>query len=424
NEYVDEGVYYGDHEYCIRVVYVSLAMSCEGQCETVPIPYPCDPTGNLEGVNPQDTQNALISWGAEPIEEWLKYDDGINVDGIGGPSTFIWAVKFDPNQLSHLDGTSLTKISIYKYAAGTDELRIYQGNNAATLLHSQQLDGLVVSMYQDVELSSPVALDVTQQLWIAVSTTNGTTYPAGCGNYAGNPNSDLISQDGGATWEHINDMGLPYSWNLRGFVTNARGVEMAIPMEKPIDPISTESFVARGKGHYNEAPVMVTRSNDALQGYNVYRKLSTESTYTVVGNVPAVSGQMSYEFLDADLAQGTYHFQVTALYEFEDGYECESEPALTPDGSQNFVEVIIETGIDSYGAEARIYPNPASNYITIEAAKMNRITVMSMVGQVVYDVKVDSNQESVDVSSLKSGVYIVRISTESGVSTERITIVR
>ncbi|MDL2228587.1 DUF2436 domain-containing protein, partial [Odoribacter sp. OttesenSCG-928-L07] len=204
-EYVDKDVAYGEHEYCIRVVYESLAMSCDGQCEPVMIDYPCDPTGNLEGVNPQNTQNALISWGAEPIEEWLYYDNGVNEDAIGGPASFIWAIKFDPSQLTHLEGTSLTRIMTYKYAAGTDELRIYQGTNAATLLHSQPLDGLVVGLYEEVELSSAVALDVTQQLWIGIATTNGANWPAATSSYMGNPNSAQISQDGGASWANVND---------------------------------------------------------------------------------------------------------------------------------------------------------------------------------------------------------------------------
>ena len=57
-------------------------------------------------------------------------------------ASFSWAIKFDPSQLSAYAGASLTKISIYNRTDAVDELRIYKGTNAATLLHTQALSGL------------------------------------------------------------------------------------------------------------------------------------------------------------------------------------------------------------------------------------------------------------------------------------------
>ncbi len=74
--------------------------------------------------------------------------------------------------------------------------------------------------------------------------------------------------------------------------------------------------------------------------------------------------------------------------------------------------------------QARVFPNPARDYVTIEAKGMNRITVINAVGQLVYDVQIDNVRTLFNVASFEAGVYIIRISTESGVVTKRLTIVR
>jgi hypothetical protein len=71
-----------------------------------------------------------------------------------------------------------------------------------------------------------------------------------------------------------------------------------------------------------------------------------------------------------------------------------------------------------------MFPNPATNNVTIEAAGMNRITVINAVGQVVYDAEIDNPKSQFNVASFEAGVYMVRINTENGVATKRLTIVR
>jgi hypothetical protein len=55
---------------------------------------------------------------------------------------------------------------------------------------------------------------------------------------------------------------------------------------------------------------------------------------------------------------------------------------------------------------------------------MNRITVVNAVGQVVYDLALDNNNTQLNVAAFEAGVYVVRINTESGIATKRLTIVR
>lgn len=431
--YLDQNVNGGEFTYCLRYVYESGAMTCE-EAYCLDLSVPCEAPVNLAGEylwqynegNPEF--GSLITWesATPPVAEWLYYDDGVNVDGIGGPASFSWAIKFDPAQLEDYAGTSLTKISIYNRTGATDELRIYEGTDAATLLHTQPLSGLGIETWEEVDLTSPVLIDVTKQLWITVYTTDGVNYPAGCGNAQGQPNGDLITLDG-VLWEHLSDYALPYTWNLRGFVTTAAGATAALPMDKPNDVYNNDvraELTVSGTGA-GENAVLETTSSREVSVYNVYRSEDGDD-YEWIAAVPFDAATSTYEYYDTDVdAQVGYYYQVTALHTYDDDTECESAPAfslLNPD--EDFVYVFV-TNVDELGAaEARMFPNPATNNVTIEAAGMNRITVINAVGQVVYDAEISNVRTQFNVASYEAGVYVVRINTESGVATKRLTIVR
>ena len=82
------------------------------------------------------------------------------------------------------------------------------------------------------------------------------------------------------------------------------------------------------------------------------------------------------------------------------------------------VTSINENGINGL----MIYPNPAKDVLNIKVEAMRRITIVNTLGQVVYDVNVDSDNEVIDMTQFETGVYMIRISTENGVATERISV--
>ncbi len=431
--YTDEGVLPGEYEYCVTFVYDLGAESCPGDpCVTVEVT--CEAPINLDGdyvwnYNQGDPEfGALITWepSTAPVADWLYYDDGINVDGIGGPDAFTWAIKFDPAQLSDYDGASLTKIQIYNRLASTDELRIYEGTNAATLLHTQPLAGLPVEAWSEVDLTSPVLLDVTKQLWIAVYTTDGVNFPAGCGAGQNQPNGDLITLDG-VVWEHLTDFGLIYTWNLRGFVTTAVGATVALPMEKPADAYAGDradlKISGQGTGMNNVLDINASRD---VETFNLYRAVE-EGNYSLIATIPYDPAVTSYEYFDTDVDAGVgYYYQVTAMHSYDEGIECESPPAMALDIPENdFVFVLITSVDDMTTVEARLYPNPANNNITIEAKDMQRITMVNALGQLVYESEV-ANQSRVNLNTahLEAGMYIVRVLTADGIVTSRVNIVR
>ena len=152
--------------------------------------------------------------------------------------------------------------------------------------------------------------------------------------------------------------------------------------------------------------------------YNVYRSTSANGTYSVIGSVDAVPGQTYYEYYD-QVAAGDYFYQVTAVYD----NDCESEPAMAANGNNNYVEVDV-TAIEEASDKVALYPNPTSGNVKIEARGMSHITVVSVLGQVVYDADVNGDELELNMAQFNAGVYVVRIATENGVSTQRVTVVR
>ncbi|MCQ2305298.1 MAG: choice-of-anchor J domain-containing protein, partial [Bacteroidales bacterium] len=152
--------------------------------------------------------------------------------------------------------------------------------------------------------------------------------------------------------------------------------------------------------------------------YNVYR--STDNVnYTFIGEVPVVPGQTEYSYFDNEVAAGLYYYQVRA--EYSDG--CESEPAASGANPDNNYVIVNVTSVAENG-EIALYPNPTNGNITIQAQNMNRITVVSVLGQVVYDAEVEGEQQIINMAQFNAGVYMVRIATENGVSTQRVTVVK
>ena len=78
------------------------------------------------------------------------------------------------------------------------------------------------------------------------------------------------------------------------------------------------------------------------------------------------------------------------------------------------------TGIDNAGGTAaamKIYPDPASDYIVINATggkDASVVTIVDMIGRVMYQQQLpvtDQIQHLVDLSAFASGSYIVYLST-------------
>lgn len=68
-----------------------------------------------------------------------------------------------------------------------------------------------------------------------------------------------------------------------------------------------------------------------------------------------------------------------------------------------------------------IYPNPATNQVVISALSViKEVKVINMIGQVVMVINPDLSQVLIDISTLASGNYFLRISDEGGMQVKRL----
>jgi hypothetical protein len=86
---------------------------------------------------------------------------------------------------------------------------------------------------------------------------------------------------------------------------------------------------------------------------------------------------------------------------------------------------LIYTGIEENNNDPQvlIYPNPASDIITIEfgtSLENTDIVLSDIQGRIIKSLKRSNFKESIDVSSLENGIYLLRIESASGFSVEKI----
>ena len=60
-----------------------------------------------------------------------------------------------------------------------------------------------------------------------------------------------------------------------------------------------------------------------------------------------------------------------------------------------------------------IFPNPATDFVTIEAEDLQEVALMDMTGKTLSSVATEGNSICLDVSGLKAGVYFISAKTRS-----------
>ena len=168
----------------------------------------------ITGVRPamNDNGRAINNRG------WYYYDDGVNVDAIGltNGGSFYWGVMFPSGSYT---GNAVTKVKMYDYAAHTGNIMIYQGGSSApgTLVYTQAYACTGSESFVEWTLSSPVAVNPNQNLWIVMYNNDGHYVAPVCDN-TGNPNGRWISTDGSSWTDLASINALNYTWMLRAYL--------------------------------------------------------------------------------------------------------------------------------------------------------------------------------------------------------------
>ncbi len=145
----------------------------------------------------------------------------------------------------------------------------------------------------------------------------------------------------------------------------------------------------------------------------------SDGTTAVDGAIITVTGQGNVT-TDASgvatmqLPDGNYSYVVV-----KDGFDTKNGNFIVSGADLAVNITLIQTGIPANPiAKLSVYPNPFTDRIYFTGAEVTRVTITSVIGQVVMDRQVE-NTESVDVSSLDRGIYLVRFYNSKGESVLR-----
>jgi hypothetical protein len=319
---------------------------------------------------------------------------------------------------------------INHYEAESDQYGNYELIvDAGTLLAEKVADSTVVLDLNTVELDVPVPIDVSKELWVGytIFLDYSSTAAAVDAGPAVAGYGDKVSLDG-VSWDNLSDFGLDYNWNIgvqleelnqsysRHIISNLTNINDDSKSKFVLGPIIKG---AKAASSYSE------RSFD---GFNIYSKVGEDNEYEFLEFVPYIDGQSAYCYkvnAEDEVQTGKcYFYQVTSVNSSAND-QCESDPGTTTNGEDYAYACV--TGIsEAYAPLVTIYPNPASNTVTIKSmSNINKIVISNYFGQTINVIK-PSQRTSVilNTTSFPNGVYLVQIDTDNGVQTRKLSIAR
>ncbi len=151
-----------------------------------------------------------------------------------------------------------------------------------------------------------------------------------------------------------------------------------------------------------------------LHHFKVLRSTGAYKDEVLVAEIP-YDGNNSYEYFDNtyDLIQSEYvYYSVNCVY-IRGEEQCESEWS-----DVGFWITDIEENTDK---NIDVYPNPTNGLLNIEGQGTMHISVSNLMGQKLMEVEAEGNT-TLDLSRYESGMYLIRIENENGVTVRNVTV--
>lgn len=301
-----------------------------------------------------------------------EYNSGVGFT-TGTPVIEV-ASRFPFDYYSTFLGTNINQVSYYcgdyELVNNTLTLRVYGQGTATTpgeLLAEKTLSNYQVNYWNTVTFDAPIALD-GGDIWVAAEfqQTEGS-YP--------------ISFDGGTA---------PYNANGDFYRTNGGGWSNFANAEYG-------NICIRGFAEGTPVPSWVYLSGETAASLMA----GAEESFNVMIDASSIE-------------EGNYN--ATLVIRTND----ENNPLFEIPITLNCTDV---DGIVDVEGSFRMYPNPATDVITIEAeSTINNIYVYNEIGQLVFNANGNGNVANISVNNLSSGIYFVRIDTANGINVSKLIV--
>jgi hypothetical protein len=267
--------------------------------------YP--PTNLQAAIQANDVH---LSWNAPeppPTGEWITWCDTADLgNGIGtnGAATFDIAHRYDAADLAGFQGSTLTHMQfVPNETLSTYTVKIWTGGTATapgSMIHSQLVNAPVIGSWNTVELTTPIPIPTTGQLWIGVGIVAQAGYPAGCddGPQVEGKGNMMYINNAWTTLSQVSATPLTYNWSIQGYVDHEFRALAYTPqaIEETTLTFAEGTFAKSGSNR------SITREHT---GYKVYRDGALVGTVTDIETLT---------FVDSALELGSYDYHVTAAY--------------------------------------------------------------------------------------------------------------
>ena len=429
-DFMHEGEF-GDHEYCVRPIYpgeMTLPDHNYGWSMGCPVCF-----GDIQGCAAYMPIHGEAMEATDQVKVW--WGDENPGPGPGGCEGDEFSINFDNSQMPAGWTTHDEDGDGYNWVLGTGCDGIYlDGGNLGGAGHNASADLICSGSY------SNVVGPLTPDNWLispTVTLCEGSAFSFwACGqdaSYVAEHFGVAVSEDNGNSFTMVQEwtMTAKSGGDVMSIGRNGNTRAQGTWHQYTVD---LSAYAGEGRKialrHFNCTDMFILDVDDLeltngakrradIVSFNVYRSTDNDN-YAIIGTVPYVDGQTYYEYIDTPETAGTYFYQVTTVY----ANECESEPAMSFDNPANdYVEIGV-TGIGENNDGVALFPNPTNGNVTIQAAGMSRITVVSVLGQMVYDVELNANEYTLNMGQFNAGLYMVRVYTANGVVVKRVTVMQ
>jgi hypothetical protein len=173
-------------------------------------------------------------------------------------------------------------------------------------------------------------------------------------------------------------------------------------------------------------PPLITPNTPAgsqLLGYNVYRTKDDSINGSFIKVNPGYVMDTTYTETHLPTTQGPLSWKYYVTVVFQDSLN--PGHILCEPTSDTILIMFPAVGInDPTNSSISLYPNPANDVVNIVSTNdIKTIEVLNYIGQTVYkNNSVNLKKVELNVTSFKSGVYFVKVTTTSGIKTVKITV--
>ena len=334
----------------------------------------------------EPTYQQTITWSNELITSYYSVS--------AGNTPFYFGQLWSATEIAPLNKKQLIAIEFIPQNYATYSVHIQQGNN----IYNQAITETKPNEENTILLGTPFVIDGTQDLVVSiyVESHSATVAPATCDQGpAINGKGNLISMDG-TNWNTLydNNASLNYNFILAALVSSEDGdlsTQQILPTEQTTSSLNNKAII-----HTKSLKSQQPSTFPEITGYNLYRNdMKINSTPIMETN-----------YVDRGVNNGTYHYQVTAMYGNEEGIKSSS----TEDISVSIESIDIE--------QIGISPIPFKDYIRIRGSELvNQLEIISFDGKLIQ--RIEHPENTINTDYLPSGIYILRLYMDKEVKSIR-----